>query len=81
MEIRKFTDPDAVLNRQEVASLFEVSLPTVDYWIRRGLPYLRRGSNGREWEFRLSYILSWWKDERLTAGKKKAIAKTRDGHL
>jgi len=62
---RQFTDTDYCLNRQEVAEIFSISLPTVDSWVKRGMPYVRRGSNGREWEFRLSRVFSWWKAEVL----------------
>ena len=37
-----------VMNRAEVAALLEVSLPTVDAWVRKGCPVVERGGKGRQ---------------------------------
>lgn len=48
-----------ILNRAELASLCDVSLPTVDGWVRKGCPYLERGSKGREWRFDAAAVIEW----------------------
>lgn len=42
-----------------VAEAFNVSLPTVDSWVRRGCPYLKQGSNGEAWAFSLPDVVAW----------------------
>ncbi|MEB5674139.1 terminase small subunit [Escherichia coli] len=44
----------------------EVSLPTIDTWIRAGCPYIRKGGRGREWEFNLADVANW-REERARA--------------
>lgn len=51
--------PDAVLNKSELADFFAVSLPTLDAWIKAGLPALSEGTNGRSWEFQASAAWAW----------------------
>lgn len=51
--------PDAVLNKQELADFFGVSLPTLSAWISDGLPHLTEGTNGRQWEFQASIAWAW----------------------
>lgn len=48
-----------IVNRAELAALFEVSLPTVDSWVRKGCPVVERGGRGREWQFHVSEISNW----------------------
>lgn len=53
--------PDATLNKSEVAQFFGVSLPTVDAWLRDGMPLVSEGTNGRAWEFQASQVWAWRK--------------------
>lgn len=48
-----------LVNRQQVASHCEVSLPTVDAWVRKGCPFVTRGSKGTEWQFDLAAVEKW----------------------
>ena len=48
-----------IVNRKKVASHCDVSLPTVDAWVRKGCPYVTRGSKGVEWEFDLDAVKAW----------------------
>ena len=65
--------PDAVLNKRELSEFFAVSVPTLDNWIRDGLPAKTEGTNGREWEFLASVAYAWKcsrdDGERLKAGE------------
>ncbi len=51
--------PDATLNKTDVAAFFGVSLPTIDAWIRDGMPVVAEGRNGLSWEFRASHCYAW----------------------
>ena len=46
-------------NKADVAEWFEVSLPTVDAWIRRGCPVVQRGSRGVPWVFDILEVARW----------------------
>ena len=48
-----------LVNRAELATLFEVSLPTVDAWVRKGCPVVERGGRGREWKFHFAEVFNW----------------------
>ncbi|MCJ2111919.1 terminase small subunit [Methylobacterium sp. E-025] len=47
------------VNRKQVASHYGISLPTVDAWVRKGCPFVTRGSKGVEWEFDLAAVQDW----------------------
>ncbi len=47
------------LTKEQLASAFDVSLTTVSTWIRKGCPYVERGSNGKAWQFSLSQVAAW----------------------
>lgn len=53
------TDTENLLNRADLAQAFDVSLPTIDSWIRKGCPYRQRGSNGKAWQFSLPEVARW----------------------
>ncbi len=46
-------------NKALIAEWFEVSVPTVDAWIRRGCPYVQRGDKGQPWIFDLLRVAEW----------------------
>ena len=69
--------PDAVLNKGEVADFFGVSLPTVDAWIRDGMPVSSKGTNGQAWEFRAGHCWAWRQareDDQRTRSKEAQAA-------
>lgn len=47
------------VNRAELAKIFDISLPTVDAWVRKGCPVEERGGRGREWKFHTSEVFNW----------------------
>ena len=48
------------VNKAQVAEFFEVSIQTVDGWLRRGCPTLERGSSpGRPWTLDLLAVARW----------------------
>lgn len=52
--------PDAVLNKGELAEAFAVSETALDKWMRKpGFPVLEGGSNGVPYKFQLSAVWAW----------------------
>lgn len=48
-----------VATKRECAEFFDVSIPAVDAWIRRGMPYLMAGSKTVPWEIDLLEVAKW----------------------
>lgn len=46
-------------NKAEIAEFYAVSLPTVDAWIRKGMPAIQKGSKGIPWVFDLLEVVRW----------------------
>ena len=47
------------VSRSDLAEILRVSPPTVDSWIRRGLPVKEKGGRGRAYEFDLADVIEW----------------------
>ena len=52
--------PDRTANKAGMAAFFEVSVPTVDAWIRRGCPHVARGGRGKIWQFDVLEVAKWY---------------------
>lgn len=50
------------MNKNEIAHHFEVSLTTINNWIRRGMPYMQAGGKGKSWRFDLAEVEAWQAD-------------------
>jgi phage terminase Nu1 subunit (DNA packaging protein) len=48
-----------LLNKLQVSEFFNVSIKTVDLWVRRGCPYIQRGDLRTPWIFDLLQVLEW----------------------
>lgn len=48
-----------LVNRAQLATLCDVSLPTVDTWVRKGCPIVERGSKGSPWQFDSAAVIDW----------------------
>jgi phage terminase Nu1 subunit (DNA packaging protein) len=46
-------------NKAQAAEFFDVTLPTIDAWIRKGAPVLQRGSRGVSWVLDLRAMAEW----------------------
>lgn len=55
------------LNRSGLAEHMGISLPTVDRWVKDGMPVVQRGARGVEWAFDLSDVIRWWGDRKVEA--------------
>lgn len=51
--------PSRIANKAETAEWFDVSLATLDAWIRRGMPVVVRGHKGQQWEIDLLAVAIW----------------------
>ncbi len=49
----------ASLTKTQLAAAFDVSLPTIDAWLRRGCPVEQEGANGRAYKFSLPQVIKW----------------------
>lgn len=47
------------VNKSELACLLDKSLFTLDAWIRKGMPFTKKGDQTTEWEFDVSEVLKW----------------------
>jgi phage terminase Nu1 subunit (DNA packaging protein) len=48
-----------VFNKADIAAAFEVSLPTVNLWIKNGCTVLQKGSKGIAWELDIFEVFRW----------------------
>ncbi|AXF38216.1 putative small terminase subunit [Ralstonia phage phiRSP] len=55
------------LNRSALAEHMGVSLPTVDRWVKDGMPVVQRGARGIEWSFDLADIIRWYAQRQAEA--------------
>ncbi len=55
------------LNRAGLAQHMDVSLPTIDRWVKDGMPVVQRGSRGIEWSFDLADVISWYARRQVDA--------------
>ena len=46
-------------NKIDAAAWFDVALPTIDAWIRRGCPVIQRGRQGTPWVIDLKEMHEW----------------------
>lgn len=54
------------VTRSGLADIFGVALPTVDGWVRQGVPYVQRGGRGKEWRFDTADVAQWLRDKAVT---------------
>ena len=45
--------------KAECAEFFEIALPTLENWVRRGCPFVQRGGRGVPWVFDLLAVAKW----------------------
>lgn len=65
------------LNRKQLAAVFEISLPTVDDWVRRGCPGAR-GNVAQPYQFSLPAVVKWRVGELLKREPKPTAARNAD---
>ncbi|MGX5175167.1 hypothetical protein ACUR5C_14205 [Aliikangiella sp. IMCC44653] len=50
---------DQIIGKDTLASMMDVTITTVERWIRDGMPVEQRGSQLQEWVFNLSAVKQW----------------------
>ena len=70
-----------IVNRAELSQAMGVSLPTVDRWVRDGMPVKQRGSKGTPWEFALADVVNWWGDRQRQAAAVDKPTNAEDAKL
>ena len=64
-------DPEPLLNRAQIASIFFVSENTIDKWRLKGMPVQREGGNGRAYQFKSSACKAWYHETQARAAEEK----------
>lgn len=77
MSEKKKKNRGQIVNRQELAEINGVSLPTIDDWVRRKCPVVQRGGRGRAWQFNTADVRSW-RDDDIRAQSQGVERATKD---
>jgi len=62
------------VNRTDLAQIFGVSMPTVDRWIRAGMPVLSAGRRGVSAEFNTAECFEWLRNSAVDEATGKVMA-------
>lgn len=54
-----FTSNDQIVGKDTLASLMDVTITSVERWIRDGMPVEQRGDNLNEWIFDFTAVKRW----------------------
>lgn len=60
------------VNRQELAKEMKTSLPTVDKWVREGMPFVVRGEKGKSWVFETADCQEWLRRREIEKARARA---------
>jgi len=58
-----YTSDDQIIGKDTLASMMDVTLTSVERWIRDGMPVEQRGDNLTDWIFDLSEVKRWKADK------------------
>jgi phage terminase Nu1 subunit (DNA packaging protein) len=67
------TAPLRTANKSQTAAWFDVSLATIDAWIRRGAPCVTRGAKGSAWVFDLRDLARWYFGKQSSPGADETL--------
>lgn len=56
-----------LVNKFQLAAFFDKSIPTIDSWIRRGMPFVQKGDKSTEWQFDTSLVAKWREEQAVAA--------------
>jgi Phage DNA packaging protein, Nu1 subunit of terminase len=56
-----FKGQGKIVDRGDCAQIFGVSQTTIEQWIRRGMPFQKRGGRGKSWEINTAEVTAWLK--------------------
>jgi hypothetical protein len=57
-----FTSNDQIIGKDTLASLMDVTITSVERWIRDGMPVEQRGDQLNDWIFDFSKVKQWKAD-------------------
>jgi phage terminase Nu1 subunit (DNA packaging protein) len=58
-----FTSNDQIVGKDTLASLMDVTITSIERWIRDGMPVEQRGDKFKEWIFDFSAVKQWKSDK------------------
>lgn len=58
-----FTSNDQIIGKDTLANLMDVTITSVERWIRDGMPVEQRGDQYQEWIFDLAQVKKWKSDK------------------
>jgi hypothetical protein len=58
-----FTSNDKIIGKETLASLMDVTITSVERWIRDGMPVEQRGDQLNDWIFDFSLVKQWKADK------------------
>lgn len=65
---------EPLLNRAQIAAIFNVSENTIDKWRGKEMPVETEGGNGRAYEFKYSDCKAWYDEAQASAAAEKKTA-------
>jgi phage terminase Nu1 subunit (DNA packaging protein) len=54
-----------LVNKPQLATIFNKSLYTIDAWLRRGMPFVERGDKTTEWKFDSGEVGNWREEQAI----------------
>ena len=60
------------VNKQQLCEILGVTAPTIDNRVKAGMPYVKKGTKAKVWEFDTAEVVKWEKQYAI----KKELAKT-----
>jgi DNA invertase Pin-like site-specific DNA recombinase len=55
----QYSAEDKLVGKESIANMFDVSITTVERWIRDGMPVEQRGDQLHDWVFELAQVKQW----------------------
>jgi phage terminase Nu1 subunit (DNA packaging protein) len=65
---------DVIMNREQLALAFDVTVNTLSRWVKQGMPTVETGKRGTGYQFQPSYCYAWlkWRDASEKADQQRA---------
>jgi hypothetical protein len=59
-----YTADDQIIGKDTLASIMDVTITSIERWIRDGMPVEQRGDQFEDWIFDLSQVKRWKADKK-----------------
>jgi len=60
-----YSPQDQIVGKETLAEILDVSITTIERWIREGMPVQQRGDQLHDWIFQLEEVSHWRKEKGL----------------